>query len=79
MSIANCPECEAQNGDACSGSERTCLARRNSALDAGIPASVLDGKTTLRDHFSDQYIAYMLGRSFTGLEFLDDEQQEGNK
>lgn len=30
---------------------------REAALGAGIPASVVDGKTKLRDHFSPEYIA----------------------
>jgi hypothetical protein len=38
----NCPSCQA--------------AFRQSALDAGIPASVFDGKTKLTDHFSPEYI-----------------------
>lgn len=31
---------------------------RSSALAAGIPASVIDGKTDLKDHFSQDYINY---------------------
>lgn len=37
-----CPSCQA--------------ALRQSALDAGIPASVIDGKSKLKDHFSPEYI-----------------------
>lgn len=32
-------------------------AERQAALDAGIPASVIDGRTKLTDHFSREYIA----------------------
>lgn len=35
---------------------------RRSALEAGIPESVFDGKTKLRDHFSQEYIDLMCGR-----------------
>ncbi len=59
--IKNCPECEAGDGDCCSGDERTCKSRRESALDAGIPASVLDGHTKLTDHCSRETIARMAG------------------
>jgi hypothetical protein len=33
-----------------------------SALGAGIPLSVVQGKTTLRDHFPQQYIDFQCGR-----------------
>jgi len=35
---------------------------KQSALDAGIPLSVIEGKTNLRDHFSQEYIDWMAGR-----------------
>lgn len=35
---------------------------RQGALDAGIPLSVVDGETTLRDHFSREYIDAQCGR-----------------
>jgi hypothetical protein len=38
----NCPSCQ--------------TSLRQSALDAGIPASVVEGKTKLTDHFSPEYI-----------------------
>lgn len=38
------------------------LAFRRDAISAGIPASVVDGKTKLRDHFSESYIDFMCGR-----------------
>jgi hypothetical protein len=34
---------------------------RESALAAGIPASVIEGKTKLSDHFSKDYIDHMRG------------------
>ena len=34
-----------------------------SALDAGIPLSVILGKTKLRDHFSQEYIDLIRGKS----------------
>lgn len=40
-----------------------CAAVRQSALDAGIPASVYDGKTKLSDHFSQEYIDSMTSRN----------------
>jgi hypothetical protein len=35
---------------------------KKSALDAGIPLSVIEGKTKLTDHFSQEYIDYMCGK-----------------
>jgi len=40
---------------------------KQSALDAGIPLSVFEGKTKLSDHFSSEYIesmAYPKGREY---------------
>ena len=34
------------------------LSFKRSALEAGIPLSVIEGKTTLRDHFSQEYIDF---------------------
>ena len=36
--------------------------RRQAALNAGIPQSVIDGETKLRDHFSREYIDAQCGR-----------------
>jgi hypothetical protein len=38
-------------------------AMKQSALDAGIPLSVIEGKTKLSDHFSKEYIEYRCGRT----------------
>ncbi len=35
---------------------------RQSALDAGIPASVIDGKTKLTEHFTQEYINFKANR-----------------
>ena len=35
---------------------------KQGALDAGIPKSVIDGKTELSDHFSKEYIKYTCGK-----------------
>lgn len=36
--------------------------QKQSALDAGIPLSVIEGKTKLTDHFSQEYIDSQCGR-----------------
>lgn len=53
------PSCEySDNNDGELDDCWTCRAHmRQSALEAGIPLSVVDGKTKLSDHFSEQYIA----------------------
>lgn len=38
------------------GDEAYDLASRDNALEAGIPLSVIEGKTKLTDHFSQEYI-----------------------
>ncbi len=40
-----------------------CLKRN--ALEAGIPLSVIEGKTKLRDHFPQEYIDWKCGREST--------------
>ena len=35
---------------------------KQNALDAGIPLSVIEGKTKLKDHFSQEYIDYQCGK-----------------
>ncbi len=52
----NCPACEAQDGDPCEGGPEECLSAYESALDAGIPSSVILGKSKLTDHFTKAYI-----------------------
>lgn len=59
--LANCDACEAQNGEACLEGPRTCRSAHLSALDAGIPLSVIRGETKLTDHFSPAYIAEQAG------------------
>lgn len=63
MRLTNCRACEAQDGDSCEGSPATCKSARESALSAGIPLSVILGKTTLHDHFSEEYIDAQCGRT----------------
>lgn len=46
---SGCPRCERE--------------MLESALAAGIPLSVIEGKTKLTDHFSPEYIATMAGKS----------------
>lgn len=58
----SCRACERQDGDPCEGSPRTCASARQSALDAGIPLSVVRGETTLTDHFSRDYVDAQCGR-----------------
>jgi hypothetical protein len=35
---------------------------KQSILDAGIPLSVIEGNTKLKDHFSSEYIKYMCNK-----------------
>jgi len=39
------------------------IAMTQSALNAGIPLSVIQGKTKLKDHFSQEYIDHMRNKS----------------
>lgn len=54
-----CEQCE--NGELCDRGARECPEQRRAAIDAGIPESVIDGKTRLRDHFSPEFIRAMSG------------------
>lgn len=54
----NCSECD--DGYVC---EAHCLEwMQREAQKAGIPISVIEGKTRLRDHFSQEYIDSQCGR-----------------
>lgn len=45
------------------GDESICaFCQKQGALDAGIPLSVIEGKTKLSDHFSESYINHMCNR-----------------
>ncbi len=50
-------ETAAENGDPCPNRTSECPECTASALDAGIPLSVIQGKTKLSDHFSPAEIA----------------------
>lgn len=39
------------------------LFEKEEALNAGIPLSVIEGKTKLTDHFSQEYIDFQCGKS----------------
>lgn len=60
MAAASCKECD--DGESCGRAVRDCPVQRQSAIEAGIPESVIDGKTKLRDHFSREYINAQAGR-----------------
>ena len=54
--------------DCCNSSDGICEAHwpewsNRLALEAGIPLSVIEGKTRLRDHFSQEYIDAQCGRN----------------
>lgn len=52
----------AEDGDVCPVGHCHCPACRAAALDAGIPLSVVEGKTKLTDHFSEERIDLECGR-----------------
>lgn len=55
--------------DALDGEEPMCEpCSARGALDAGIPLSVIEGKTKLNDHFSENYINYKCNRIAGGEE-----------
>lgn len=67
MSSQNCEICLTAKAEHSDDSGEYCLPclRKitvQSALDAGIPLSVIEGKTKLSDHFSKEYIAKQCGR-----------------
>lgn len=43
----NCPDCRIEDGEYCDRGPADCPNQRAAALDAGIPADVIDGKATL--------------------------------
>jgi len=49
--------------DKCCEDETLCEnCEKQAALQAGIPLSVIEGKTKLSDHFSEDYINWKTGR-----------------
>lgn len=75
--LSECDGCEVEfdldeggesndGGTWCGACERAL--RREAALAAGIPLSVVEGKTALRDHFPQSYIDAQCGREPSGDE-----------
>lgn len=58
-----CAAClaDAYCGEPCPVALRDCKKCQQDAIDAGIPRSVVLGKTTLREHFSQTYIDAQCG------------------
>ncbi len=58
--LFGCIDCE--NGEPCRRATWECPFLFRSALDAGIPRSVINNHTKITDHFSREYIASQCGR-----------------
>ncbi len=62
MSEPYCEVCSNSEGGSCDRRTADCPVQRQGALDAGIPLSVIEGKSKLTDHFSKAFIDMQCGR-----------------